>query len=398
MSCRNALCFTDLSSNYADAPQALARPVEICSHHQHLFVREANKTCSFVLENPVLLMGEPEKKLPSNDITNDGINQSRSDNKLLNSVDDAKANAENKHLVAMASITSIAIQNISDSESKSQDTGHEIFLFGGLELVTSIKTIEVYVSRPMDDITSLKPKESYLTTCKGVPMRDLPPLAAPLISMGKSPEMGCDILTKNTDFFKFILVSPGGAKPVERVRLKFVGSDTISAECVIVRTLKVKGRLADTVPPSPASQMQTTSQLHLPNGDMNDSTSIRDKEKKDNVRELSGTIGVQAMATQQQGGRVQSPSYIQNNSQLLQLNHQQEKNQAEIMNAIAGLGIFLKHSEEQNMAKLDTMLNNMEVRIMERIDNIAVRLNAIEKIIVMVEKPNMIIEDADKIT
>ncbi len=64
-----------------------------------------------------------------------------------------------------------------------------------------------------------------------------------------------------------------------------------------------------------------------------------------------------------------------------------------IQNGFAGLGIFLTHLEERTMGKLHTMLTNMEVRIMERIDiTIAVRLNAIEQITVMVEKPIITID------
>ena len=58
--------------------------------------------------------------------------------------------------------------------------------------------------------------------------------------------------------------------------------------------------------------------------------------------------------------------------------------------------LFLKHSEERTMAKLDTMLSNMEMRIMNRMDAITERLNAIERTAV-ITKPNNKMNVDDKI-
>lgn len=50
----------------------------------------------------------------------------------------------------------------------------------------------------------------------------------------------------------------------------------------------------------------------------------------------------------------------------------------EIMSSIAGLGMFVKSSEERTLNKLESMLNSLEARIMKRLDNLDERLGAIE--------------------
>jgi hypothetical protein len=60
-------------------------------------------------------------------------------------------------------------------------------------------------------------------------------------------------------------------------------------------------------------------------------------------------------------------------------NSQQEQKQAEIMSSIAGLGIFLRSSEDRMARKFDTMLSGMEMRITKRLDCLDARLDAIEQ-------------------
>ena len=62
--------------------------------------------------------------------------------------------------------------------------------------------------------------------------------------------------------------------------------------------------------------------------------------------------------------------------------HRQERNHAEIMSSVAGLGIFLRSSEERMTDKLETMLAGMEMRITNRLDSLAARLDAIEQSLV----------------
>ncbi|KAL7439827.1 hypothetical protein ACHAXH_006565 [Discostella pseudostelligera] len=384
---------------YASTP---AHSGEICGRRHHptiLFVREDNKKCSFALENPILLICEPFEKLRNYEggalaSTNDDIHTARSDTTPANVHDDKTTNTGNgeNNFIAAASITSCTISNVSENipiQSTDATTANEIFLFGGFELITNVKTIEVYVTRPIDDPTASKPDEFLLTTCKGVPMRDLPPLTESPMSMDKNHELGCEGMLGNTLFFKFILVSPGGAKPTERVRLKFVGCDTSSGGSIVVRTLKVKGRLADSIPLPKNSQEQTVPQVNFLIRDTNRNSAIHNIEGNGNTDSISsttgtpgrnGAIGTPKIASQQQFVQVlQMQSFIQSSTQQQQPHHQQEKNHAEIVNAIAGLGLFLKHSEERTMAKLETMLTNMEMRITERIDSFNERLNAIEQ-------------------
>lgn len=424
LSPQHVLCFMDLSSKrksliatktkddsssadlYASTP---AHSEDLCGRRHLpaiLFVREDNKKCSFALEHPILLICEPVVKirncggsaLASTEdetlqnsgggalaSTNDDIHTVRSHTIPANVRDDKTTNTGNgeNNFIAAASITSCTISNVSENipiQSTDATAANETFLFGGFELITNVKTIEVYVSRPTDDPSVSKPDEFLLTTCKGVPMRDLPPLTESPMSMDKNHELGCEGMIGNALFFKFILVSPGGAKPTERVRLKFVGCDTSSGGSIIVRTLKVKGRLADSI--------------HLPNSSQTNGDTIRNAamsnvERNGNTNSISsttgmpgliGAIGMPSIASQQQVAQaLQMQTFIQSSTQQQQQHHQQGKNHAEIVNAIAGLGLFLKHSEERTMAKLDTMLTNMEMRIIERMDSINERLNAIEQ-------------------
>jgi hypothetical protein len=414
------LCFADLSSKQNvqtasndNSPSAIdsstpAHLAEIYSHPQHptiQFKREIDKKCSFVLENPVSLICDSDEKCPrngdsgggklltsSNAAANDGIHRAISGATQSHTIVNETVNTGKKQLVAMATITSRSISGASNSESKPPSITHasnEIFLFGGLELITNVKTIEVYVSRPIDASLSARLDEVYLTTCKGIPIRDLPPLTSPPKFIGDSNDVGFDVVIEKNDFFKFVLVSPGGAKPVERVRLKFVGGGAF----IVVRLLKVKCKLSDTIPSSTESQIQTKSQLHFPNGGANGITAMHNIESTINTDFQSaipdmpgpiGAIGMTSIASQQQGGHVlQRQLFTHGDSQY----QHQEKNHAEVVNAIAGLGIFLKHSEERTMAKLDTMLSNMEMRVMNRMDAITERLNTIERTAVF-QKPN----------
>ena len=89
-------------------------------------------------------------------------------------------------------------------------------------------------------------------------------------------------------------------------------------------------------------------------------------------------LAMQINPQQQQLKQLQTqPSHQQYaQQQQQQNNHQQEKNQAEIVSSVAGLGIFLRSSEERTMSKLETMLTNMEMRIMKRLDGLDERLDA----------------------
>ena len=62
-----------------------------------------------------------------------------------------------------------------------------------------------------------------------------------------------------------------------------------------------------------------------------------------------------------------------------QSHEQQQKYQAELMSSIAGLGMFLKSSEERTMKRLESLINGLEMRTMKRLDGLEERLGAIEE-------------------
>ena len=69
----------------------------------------------------------------------------------------------------------------------------------------------------------------------------------------------------------------------------------------------------------------------------------------------------------------QHPTSSQNNRE------EADKNQAEIVSSIAGLGMFLKSSEERTISAIEKMISGMESRIMERLDILSERIYTIEQ-------------------
>lgn len=251
---------------------------------------------------------------------------------------------------------STASTSISCSTSDSDE--NEIYLFGGFELIASIKSTEVYVT-PSD---SAKKEENYITTCKGIPHRD-----------NEQEDLG--------PVFKFIFVLPGGPKPVTNVRLKFVGTnrpldDASSCTNIIIRALKLKGRLPGDMPKSNTTQSQgRTKQITAPQTDM---AAMMTK-----MRMSSMGQGIPTMMPFSQPTSVPLQFQQQNHhsyTQLQQSNQEEnDKNQAEIISSIAGLGLFLKSSEERTINAMEKMVSGMESRIMERLDDLSARLDAIEQ-------------------
>jgi hypothetical protein len=296
-------------------------------------------------------------------------------------------------LTAAASITSCK------SDENSDITSQEKFLFGGFELITNVKTVEVYAVRSTDASTAAA--EAYLTTCKGVPMRDLPSLTAnPLCIDGTSTEERCKEIKHGLDestiepdiFYKFIFVLPGGPKPMERVRLKFKRIN-VSHGLIIVRTLKMKGRLSDSIPIKDLEK-HSMSQSTLPIASANffpGMPSVEGKDKTNGLASMMTMIGGNSLhgtspmefQLNQQQHRIRQIQLQPCNTQNMQHQHhnnlQQEKTQAEIMSSVAGLGIFLRSSEERMADKLEMMLTGMEMRITTRLDRLAERLDAIEQ-------------------
>ena len=97
------------------------------------------------------------------------------------------------------------------------------------------------------------------------------------------------------------------------------------------------------------------------------------------------------LLTQQNMQSSNQQQYIQQQQQQqqhLHNNHQQEKNQAEILSSIAGLGMYFKSTEERTSKKVETMISDMEMRIMKRLDILTERLDVIEQSINKKEQCN----------
>jgi hypothetical protein len=84
---------------------------------------------------------------------------------------------------------------------------------------------------------------------------------------------------------------------------------------------------------------------------------------------FSQTLSMQFPQQQQQ----QHPTSSQNNRE------EADKNQAEIISSIAGLGMFLKSSEERTISAIENMISGMESRIMERLDVLSERIYTLEQ-------------------
>ena len=446
------LCFTDLAlarstsdengslsvgeenTNADDEDPSSTAFTSASSTATALFVREENKKSSFALQNPYALVTSPadngkvevgndQAELPVENAPNADDNDGQVQDADVTREDSepnlfAEANRKFVKKETMSATASISSSIYKDDDGKDISSSREMFLFGGFELTTNVKTVEVYVNRTNDaatKTTSKKKEETYLTTTKGVPLRDLPPLdtTPPYIYETKveDPNTTTDDPKSNIEddnpsslrengtdtFYKFILVSPGGPKPMERVRLKFVSSkDSCASGTIIVHTLKVKGRLSDSIPK--ASQQQQSfmpSQQSFPFGVPNNfgPAGMRGggQQRQDNtMNSLSSMMAMmgggndvmgmpmQMNAQQQQIRQMQMQPINQKQVQQDQNNHQQEKNQAEIMSSVAGLGMFLKSSEERTMKQIETMVADMEGRIMKRFDTLAERMDLIE--------------------
>ena len=222
----------------------------------------------------------------------------------------------------------------------------EQFLFGGFEMTTNAKSVELFVCDDQSD------KETYLTTSRGVPQRDLPPISVgettevgPAESEGQSVEdrEGSSERTQTPSergllFYKFVLVCPGGPRPLIKLKLKF--SKQSEEAKIIVRTLKIKGKLAAAKPSSkkpPANMIGMPSMMAM-------------------MQQHSGLVP-SPMAPMEQGKR------------------EQDMRQAEILSSIVGLSMTMRSSEERSMRRLE----EMESRIMSRLDEMADRIGAIEQ-------------------
>eukprot|EP00986_Skeletonema_menzelii_P021339 scaffold34132_cov160-Skeletonema_menzelii.AAC.2 len=292
------------------------------------FAQEVNKKSSFIL-------GQCPVKLCTQKQSDDG----------------SASNDQAKKTLSTAS-TSISC-SMSDSEAT------VIYLFGGFELIASIKSTEVYVT-PSE---STKQEENYITTCKGVPHRD-------------------NELENLGPWYKFIFVMPGGPKPVNNVRLKFVGpsrpSDDFGSCTITIRALKLKGRL----PGDNTSQSQgRANQITTPytSNNTGDGDSMAAMMAQMRVSSMGQVMPMMMPFSQPSSIPMQFQNH-HSHTQLQQSNQEEkDKSQAEIISSIAGLGLFLKSSEERTIKAMEKMVSGMESRIMERLNDLSARLAAIEQ-------------------
>jgi hypothetical protein len=334
------------------------------------FVCEENKKSSFVLSNIVVLK--------------------------VRSVVQAGDSDEASRVISSATI----------SYSAEKENRHELFLFGGFELIANVNTLQVFVTRAESN------GEEYLTSCRGVRARDLPPVE-------NQEQMNLLEDFNAIEWFKFVFASPGGAKPVFCVRLEFHVPSTNndqSASPVVVRSMKTKCRLngVDTKPAAAAHHVQNTYHLQgtqqlqqpaadkfsnlasimsmmqntraannsMPTSQYNiDHSTYQGTENMNNLSSMMAMMGntnSPAAAVQHQT----NPALLLNPIPSL---HQQqaeqklEKNHAEMMSSIAGLGMYLKSSEEKTIKSLETMLSQMESRLLQKLDVLSCRLDAIEQ-------------------
>jgi hypothetical protein len=387
------LCFTDLLQPTANRGSTF-------------FTQDETKKASFVLPRVVALHLRPEVNydvpsdvLPSSGETCGGNNTAAAEVKTQ--ATDVSAKYAQQKIVASSSISSCT----DDVDSRTQATAatvdtpmqQQTYLFGGFELIANVESVQVHVTKVNDAINAKATKdreEKYLTTCKGIPARDLPPLDLPSDCNSKN------FIEEGVKWFKFVFVSPGGPQPVFRVRFGFEylhDATSVTAQNggtlmgrLVVRVLKVKCRLADMTSQPSAQQLAPPSSIQppMPKDDMNQgnlATMITMMSMNgSNGLSMSKMATPSPMLPQQQQQPPLNQQQLQTQGQHLyqyqqQYQQQQKRNHAEVMSSIAGLGMFLRSSEEKTMNSLQTMLSQIEDRIMGRIDALTQRMDAIEK-------------------
>ena len=327
-----ALCFADCNSDTA------------ATSRNTTFTREENKKSSYALSNVVIL------KVQS-------------------------CTSEDGCTVGLAAAASISYR------SAENDGSDEIFLFGGFELIANVNSLKVFVTRAESD-----KGEEYLTSCKGIRARDLPDLEHDQMI---DVEETCAI-----NWFKFVLASPGGAKPVCKVRLEFQtpASSDQNPTNVITRTMKVKCRLNDSQE-NGSNHLRAAQSTAVGIGDVKSLTSplpmtqhVQPVSNESQHQQYTPSTGggkditsLMAMMSNMNTMKSTIPSNITNQSVHQQAHQHSEKSHAQIMSSIAGLGMYLKSTEEKTMKSLEQTLAQMESRLSAKLDTLACRLDVVEQ-------------------
>ena len=389
------------------------------------------KSSSFSLQHPYALVSEVQvwhHKKPSNDeegqveFTHEHI-QERHDDTIHNDDGDIEL-ASYSALVATSSITSSSLLPSDTSDTCLDDKQQlETFLFGGFEVVANVRIVEVYVVRSENNCTSNNKTsgngnhvlsageerdtdtESYLTKChQGTPVseNDLTPLegmpsytdgSMPLLSSSKDNTASCD-----DKYYKFSYTLPGGPKPMKKVILKFVSIAGESADhdnhesssMVIVRALNVKGRLkgrrsdsrtiqepTDSVAYTPPHHQQSTSRQNGVSEIRSSDPPLSSGVLQNGVKGNAAVHNIAHIAALQQQIRKLQEDQLEQARQLPSELHMRK--QSEIISKIPGINLFIRPFEELTTSKAEKMFEDMEKRIMGRLDGIVDRLEGIEE-------------------
>ncbi|KAL3792858.1 hypothetical protein HJC23_004783 [Cyclotella cryptica] len=391
---RHSLVFTDLFGSCSDETSRYS--TQHANLISTLFEREETKKSSFSLSSTVELRIRPLAEGKENGNLTNGDPQIALHATICNTKSDGKCR---DHNIATASISHCVSV---EEDCVNVTSSNQMFLFGGFELIASINAVQVFVTRAggTSDLGVKEAEEEYLTSCKGIPARDLPPLELQSQATNAGSQIN-DMIVNG--WFKFVLASPGGAKPVYSVRLEFRLSPT--DENAIIRTLKVKCRLNDAVPTSNGTAFQhSTTQ----SPEMDPPICTRNLDNLASMMAIMGNTRLMTNASKPQNIERVVPSLLtrmedtnsltslmptlankttwtntastQNTgpSIYFETQQRQEKYQCEIMSSIAGLGMFLKSSEEKRRNSFETTLMQMESRIMQKLDTLSNRLSAIE--------------------
>mmetsp|Transcript_20623 Transcript_20623/g.42402 ORF Transcript_20623/g.42402 Transcript_20623/m.42402 type:complete len:630 (+) Transcript_20623:43-1932(+) len=123
------------------------------------------------------------------------------------------------------------------TDATSESINYSSFFFGGLQLVFSAKTIEIYLTVPGGE-------ETYLMTCKGIPYNKDE-------KKNVSNESTSSIQSNAPLWRRALCVVPGGPRCVSSLRIKLIGSTSASDKTTInVQHIKLTAR---TVNPSQSS-------------------------------------------------------------------------------------------------------------------------------------------------
>jgi len=116
------------------------------------------------------------------------------------------------------------------------------FFFGGLQLISDAKNIEIYLTSP-------EGKETYLMTSKGIPYK--------MTGKENTSQESGSTPTQTAEWRRALCVVPGGPRCISSLRVKLIGStSTTDSTAIKVHFLKVTARIV--MPSSPPARTTAT--------------------------------------------------------------------------------------------------------------------------------------------